>query len=126
MSVGGVAFAVLLILIVVSLYRGWSDVGRLYEQLPGRLWVSQTGTSDPFHSTSFLELRDARTVAGLRGVQTVVPVYARHIAFERHGRELDVFTMALALPAGVAGAATRYAVPAGGIDIDEVLAHEAG
>ncbi len=28
MSVGGVAFAVLLILIVVSLYRGWSDVGR--------------------------------------------------------------------------------------------------
>jgi hypothetical protein len=36
MSVGGVAFAVLLILIVVSLYRGWSSTGSIYVRLPGR------------------------------------------------------------------------------------------
>ena len=58
MSVAGVAFAVLLVLIVLSLYRGWSDVGRLYERLPGELWLSQSATSDPFHSTSFLPLTD--------------------------------------------------------------------
>lgn len=37
MSIAGVAFAVLLVLIVLSLYRGWSDVSRLYERLPGDL-----------------------------------------------------------------------------------------
>ena len=98
MSVSGVAFAVLLILIVVSLYRGWSDVGRLYERLPGDVWISQTGTSDPFHSTSFLPAGDAAEVARIPGVAAVIPVYARHIAF-RHGTgELDVFAMALDAP----------------------------
>lgn len=47
-SVGGVAFAVMLVLVVVSLYRGWGDVGRLYTELPGDVWVSQTGTTDPY------------------------------------------------------------------------------
>jgi len=97
MSIAGVAFAVLLILIVVSLYRGWSNVGRFYEQLPGDVWVAQPGTSDPFHSTSFLPLADAQRLATVKGVRTVIPVYARHIAFGERGHELDVFAMALAV-----------------------------
>jgi putative ABC transport system permease protein len=40
-SVAGVAFAVRLILIVVALYRGWSSVGGIIEELPGDLWVVQ-------------------------------------------------------------------------------------
>jgi len=123
MSIAGVAFAVVLILIVVSLYRGWSDVGRLYEQLPGDLWVSQTATSDPFHSTSFLPLADYRVAAGVPGVRRVLPVYARHIAFTHGGGELDVFAMALAFPRGVTG---TYAPKPGQIDIDRVLANQAG
>lgn len=120
MSVAGVAFAVLLVLIVVSLYRGWSDVGRLYERLPGEIWLSQPATSDPFHSTSFLPRADAIAAARVPGVRAVVPVYARHIAFERDGKDLDVFAMALELQRGA------YALPRGEVDIDRVLARQAG
>jgi len=126
MSVLGVAFAVVLVLIVVSLYRGWSDVGRFYENLPGQVWISQTGTSDPFHSTSFLPLGDARRAAAVAGVRAVIPVYARHIAFGRQGHELDVFAMALAVPASLGPRARSYTPPRGSIDIDRVLADQAG
>ena len=126
MSVAGVGFAVLLILIVVSLYRGWSGVGKFYEQLPGDVWVAQTGTSDPFHSTSFLPLADRRVLARAGGVSVVVPVYARHISFTRGGRELDVFALALDLPAGMRASAGESAIAPGRIDIDRVLADQAG
>ena len=120
MSVVGVAFAVLLVLIVVSLYRGWSDVGRLYERLPGDVWLSQPATSDPFHSTSFLPLGDRARASRVPGVRAVIPVYTRHIAFEHRGRSLEVFVMALDVQSGI------YALRPSQIDIDRVLAHEAG
>ena len=126
MSVLGVAFAVVLILIVVSLYRGWSDVGRFYENLPGQVWISQTGTSDPFHSSSFLPLSDARRAAAATGVRAVIPVYARHIAFGPQGKELDVFAMALAVPTSLGPRARAYTPTPGSIDIDRVLADQAG
>lgn len=120
MSVAGVAFAVLLVLVVVSLYRGWSNVGRLYEQLPGQVWLAQSATSDPFHSTSFLPGSVGTRAARVEGVRAVVPVYARHIAFTHHGTTLDVFALALGLTQG------RYALAPGTIDIDRVLASQAG
>jgi putative ABC transport system permease protein len=120
MSIVGVAFAVLLVLIVVSLYRGWSNVGRFYEQLPGEVWLSQPATSDPFHSTSFLPLSDRARASRVPGVRAVIPVYARHIAFEYRGKTLDVFAMALDFRTG------KYAPARGRIDIDRVLASQAG
>jgi putative ABC transport system permease protein len=128
MSVGGVAAAVLMILIVVALYRGWSDVGRVYTQLPGDLWISQTGTSDPYHSTSFLPADRARALARIDGVEAVLPVYARHIAFRHGGHEQDVFAMALAASPGmrVPAQAREYFPPPGRIDIDRVLAEQDG
>jgi putative ABC transport system permease protein len=125
MSIAGVAFAVLLILIVVSLYRGWSNVGRFYEQLPGDVWVAQPGTSDPFHSTSFLPLADAQRLAKVQGVRTVIPVYTRHIAFGEPGHELDVFAMAFAVPQTLGARTRAYEPHVGTIDIDRVLASHA-
>jgi putative ABC transport system permease protein len=126
MSIAGVAFAVVLILIVVSLYRGWSNVGRFYEQLPGDVWVAQLGTSDPFHSTSFVSLADARRAAAVEGVRAVIPVYARHIAFHRGGGELDVFAMAMDVSSAPSVRASAYVPDPGTIDIDRVLAAQAG
>lgn len=116
MSVAGVAFAVVLVLIVLSLYRGWSGVGAVYSDLPGRLWVSQPGTSDPYHSTSFLPAADGPALARIPGVRAALPVYTRHIAFGRKGHEIDVFAMALETRAAA------FAPPAGTIDVDRVLA----
>jgi putative ABC transport system permease protein len=129
MSVGGVAFAVLMILIVVALYRGWSSAGSFYTKLPGDLWISQTGTSDPYHSTSFLPAERAAALARIDGVEAVLPVYARHIAFRHHGHELDVFAMALGASATLplsAEVRERYFPPPGRIAIDRVLADQAG
>jgi putative ABC transport system permease protein len=120
MSVAGVAFAVLLVLVVLSLYRGWSDVGRFYEKLPGDLWLSQPATSDPYHSSSFVPIARGRRAAQVEGVDSVVPVYARHIAFEHGGTTFDIFTMAIGTPSGA------YALKPGQIDIDRVLAGDAG
>lgn len=126
MSVAGVAFAVLLVLIVLSLYRGWSGVGSLYQEMPGQIWVSQPGTSDPFHSTSFLPLADVRALDAVPGVRAAIPVYTRHIAFGERGHELDVFAMALAVPASLGSTASADVPPPGSIDVDRVLAGNAG
>src|SRR3990170_4404325 len=80
-SVAGVAFAVLLILIVLALYRGWSQTGGTFEQLPGQLWVVQRGTSDPFHSVSLVERSKLEAMASVPGVAAVVPVLSRQMAF---------------------------------------------
>jgi putative ABC transport system permease protein len=50
----------------------------------------------------------------------VVPVYARHIAFDHGGTTFDIFTMAIGGPSG------PYVLTQGQIDIDRVLARDAG
>jgi putative ABC transport system permease protein len=130
MSVGGVAFAVLLILIVVSLYRGWSRTGSIYRELPGEVWVSQAGTSDPYHSTSLLPEGRAALLARVPGVAAVVPVYSRHLAFPtgRGNTTVDAYVMAFAIPAGAkVPAALRPYLPAPGhAVIGRGLARDAG
>jgi len=129
MSVGGVAFAVLLILIVVSLYRGWSRTGSVYEKLPGDVWISQSGTIDPYHSTSLLPASGAGRLRAVPGVAAVLPVYARHLAFPaRGGGRLDTYGMAITAPAAVVarGRAWPYFPRPGHVVIDRVLAGEAG
>ena len=129
MSVCGVAFAVLLILIVVSLYRGWSTTGSVYLDLPGNLWVAQAGTIDPFHSTSMLPAGKASQLHGIPGVVAAFPVYARHIAFPtRGGGRIDAYAMAIQVPAGapVPPLARRFLPAPGHVAVDEVFAGQAG
>jgi len=128
MSVGGVAFAVLLILLVVSLYRGWSEAGGLFEELPADIWLAQAGTDDPLRTTSFLPADRLEELTALPGVRTVVPVYARRIAVRPRGSKLNVYFMALAAPSGVAStpAARRFLPRPGSIVVDSVFAREAG
>ena len=128
MSVAGVAFAVLLILIVVSLYRGWSEASWLFSELPGELWVSQEGTSDPFRSTSFLPAEARSTLEQIPGVALVMPVYARRVAVGHGGARLNVFFMSLAAPAGTAlppNVRERFFPAPGHVSIDSTFAKEA-
>jgi putative ABC transport system permease protein len=126
-SVGGVAFAVLLILIVLSLYRGWSDVGKSIARLPGDLWVTQPGTSGLYNSSSVLPETTVAATSDLPDVQLVLPVYAREMALDEEN--VDVFFMALDAPAGVtlpADARERYFPEPGHTYIDNVFAQKAG
>lgn len=128
-SVGGVAFAVLLILIVVALYRGWSQTGEVFEKLPGEIWVTQIGTSDPFHSTSLLTSGDVGLAASVEGVEAAVPVLSRQMLIPIGDGEESVRFMALALPGGLQlspDVVAAYAPAPGDIVIEETLSRKTG
>lgn len=131
MSIGGVAFAVLLILLVTSLYRGWGGAGGLFERIPGDVWLAQAGTTDPLRTSSFLPADKMSAVASLPGVDAVVPVYARRIGLQRRNAELNVYFLALALAVPVPArngwpGAERFLPRRGTIVVDSVFADEAG
>src|SRR5690242_11111822 len=128
-SVAGVAFAVLLILIVLALYRGFSRSGETFERLPGQLWIVQTGTTDPFHSVSLVhrsELSDARTIDG---VAAVVPVLSRTMEFSVNGRAESARIIALDVDPQMElpeDTTARYLPATGRFVIDETLSKKAG
>ena len=128
-SVAGVAFAVLLILIVLALYRGISRTGQTFRELPGQLWVVQPGTTDPFHSVSLIEQARLASVTTTPGISAVVPVLLRQMAFEAGGSEVSARLMALDVPSTVAlppAIRERYVPPPGAIIIDRTLSRKTG
>ena len=128
-SVAGVAFAVLLILIVLALYRGFSRTGQTFKLLPGDLWVTQQGTTDPFHSLSLLEAARIDAVRDVPGVAAAVPVLSRQMEFHV-GEELSSARfLALDLPVGSAAPDNirrDYLPPPGKVVIDRTLSRKTG
>ena len=128
-SVAGVAFAVMLILIVLALYRGWSQTGGTFKQLPGQLWVVQQGTTDPFHSSSLVEVSELQRVSALEGVTAVVPVLSRQMNFSAGDSEEEARLMALDFPPGLpvpSDVRQRFLPENGTIIIESTLSRKAG
>lgn len=127
MSIGGVAFAVLLVLLVASLYRGWSQAGGLFEEIPGDVWLAQAGSDDPMRTASFLPADELGTLAALPGVRSVVPVYARRIGLRPRGTEHSVYFLAVdTVRTGTSSAVARFVPPPGTVVVDSVFASSAG
>ena len=128
-SVAGVAFAVLLILIVLALYRGFSHAGETFQALPGDLWIVQEGTTDPFHSSSLIQQRDLEGLDRVEGVAAVVPVLSRQMGLEADGNEVSARLLALDVPEGVSvsdAVRARYLPPEGTLVLDETLIRKTG
>jgi putative ABC transport system permease protein len=128
-SVGGVALAVLLILTVLALYRGWSRAGEVFEQLPGQIWVVQRGTSDPFHSVSLIDNEQLSNATDVQGVLATVPVLSRQMNFQAGGSEQDVRLMALdatALGPTSPDLEERFLAAEGSIIIESTLSRKTG
>lgn len=129
LSVLGVAFAVLLILLVLSLYRGWSGASQVFGRLPGDVWVAQAGTRDPMRSASLLPSGAAGRLEAIPGVRLAIPVHARRVGFDHEDTFLDLLFLSLDVPAGAslpAAARASFVPPPGGVIVDEVTAGEAG
>lgn len=127
MAVAGVAFAVLLVLLVVALYRGWSGIGGLFGGYPGEVWVAQKGTSDPLHSASSLPEDRSGKLSRIPGVRAAMPVYVRQMAVRDGGREaVRPFFMAIDAPAALtlpAATRARLLPPPGRVSIDRTFAN---
>jgi putative ABC transport system permease protein len=98
LSVLGVAMAVMLVLVVLALYRGFSRTGETFEEMPGELWVAQAGTTDPFQSISLLEASQLQEAGQIDGVAAVIPVLIRQMTFEVEGRDAGARLVALGVP----------------------------
>lgn len=62
-SVGGVAFTVMLIVLLRGLFVAYENkVGDYFERIPADLWVVQDGTADFFHSYSIVPDRQRESV----------------------------------------------------------------
>lgn len=128
-SVAGVAVAIVLILIVLALYRGFSRSGETLELLPGSVWVVQQGTVDPFHSVSVIQAERLREIEKLPGVLGVTPVLARRMSFEAPNGEESVYLIALDVPETAAldpSVRARYFPPPGQLNIDDILSRKTG
>lgn len=81
-SVGGVAFAVMLVLLLRGLFVAYQTrVSDFYERIDADLWVVQSGTADFFHSFSLVDHELADVVADVDGVESVRPYLSREVAF---------------------------------------------
>ncbi len=77
-SAGGVAFAVLLIVLMLALYQGIFDrAGRLATAAPSELWVTQAGAPDPSHGASILPESVLGSLREVPGVAAAQPLLAR-------------------------------------------------
>lgn len=127
-SVGGVAFSVVLIMVLVGLYRGWNDkMGQYIRSVPTDLWVMQDGTEDMFHTPSVLPLDYESQIADLEEVQSVKPFSGRRVAFHTaNQQDVGLYIVGydgqrqIGIPAGIA---SGKAVPGRGeIIIDRITA----
>lgn len=127
-ALGGVTLAVVLILVVQSVYQG---VRREYvsfiDSLPGDVWVAQRGVRTLAFSNSFLTESTANDVATIPGVTAVHRLYGRLATYEGDGgEEVRTYTWALA-PGGTLTPEEKRVIPEPGtIFIDRFLANEVG
>lgn len=89
-SVSGVTFAVFLILILLALYRGWSETLSEYiHNVDAEVWVMQKGSIDMSHSISLLPNQIFDQLKHIEGVQAVHYLVGNRIAFTMHDEEIS-------------------------------------
>lgn len=126
-SIGGVAFSVLLILILQGLYQGFSyRMGEYIRSQPADFWVSDDKARDMFHSISILPLEDKAKIEAVAGVSRVSPFSARQIVVNIRGKREATYLVAYDPETGIGGpnkvVAGKQYPDQGEIIIDRVFA----
>jgi len=88
-SIGGVAFAVVLIVLLRGLYLAYeTKVNDYYDSMHVDAWVLQQGSADLAFSYSRLPLDLADRLESIYGVKEVVPYSARQLGFKIDGKDV--------------------------------------
>lgn len=103
-SVGGVAFSVMLILIILSLYQGWRVKSSEYIQnVDTDLWVSQTGSTDLLNSASILAPSIGEEIKNISGVKEVNRFIGRPVSYSLKGKDVNSFIVGYDTDKGIGG-----------------------
>jgi putative ABC transport system permease protein len=131
-SVGGVAFAVLLILLLQGLYTGVNEEAARYLRSVGAdVWVGQAGTRGGFgHSVSVLPRGLEGRLTTIEGVADVAPLLGRPVVLTGGGHDADVLLMGYDPASGVGGPPRlvdgAQSPERGQVILDRVFASEEG
>ncbi len=88
-SVGGVAFAVALIILIRGLYLAYeTKVSDYFTAMDVNAWVIQDGTADMLFSYSLLPRAMGDRLEEVYGVKQVIPYAARQMGFKVDGRDV--------------------------------------
>jgi putative ABC transport system permease protein len=94
-AIGGVAFAVFLIVTIQGLYYGFrSGAGDFARQFPASLWVVQPGIGDLARSSSEIPSSLQPEIAGITGVAAAIPAEGRLQRISIDGHEDLSFVIA--------------------------------
>lgn len=95
-SVGGVSFAVLLIIIINALYQGFNtQMGAYPKSIPADLWVEQAGVGDMYHTLSFLPNNLSGRLENIQGVNKATPYLGRQVMLTLDGKEQSFFLVGI-------------------------------
>ncbi len=91
-SILGVAFSAMLILIMLALYQGWNKkVGEYIENVDTDFWVVKKGSTDMFHSISLLPNSLKPEIESIPGVELIYPFVGYRTIVNFNGQELLTF-----------------------------------
>lgn len=126
-SMGGVAFSVLLILIVLGLYLGWNEMAGAYiNSIDVDLWISQKASTDMFHGVSLIPAEMEERLKALPEVNSVNRLLGRQVAIEINGGKVATYLAGYDTDSGMGGPIRIYRGASqpgrGEIIIDRVLA----
>jgi len=95
-AVGGVALAIVLMLVVISLYEGVRrETSAFIQSMPGDIWITQEGTTDLVFSNSHLPESAAVEAAEVEGAIGVDRLYGRMMSFTVQGKHVRSYVLAI-------------------------------
>ncbi len=103
-SVGGVAFSVMLILIILSLYRGWQIKSVEYIKSIGNdIWVTQPGSADMSSSSSLIPITTASQIEKIAGVKEVDRFIGRPLQIQIKDKTVNMYLVGYDTSSNIAG-----------------------
>lgn len=127
-SVSGVTFAVFLILILLALYRGWSETLSEYiHNVEAEVWVMQQGSIDMSHSISLLPNQTGDQLKQIDGVAAVHYLVGNRIVIKLHDEEVSTRVIGFDTTDQIGKPVTiieGQAIPAAGEIIIDQIVHQ--
>lgn len=126
-SIAGVAFSVLLILVLLGLFRGWKEkIVSYVGSVPADIWVLQEGAEDFFDTISILPESMVEEIRRVENVKSADPLVGRLVAFEHRDERVNLFILGYDTSSRVGGPSRVIRgspIPASGeVVIDRVFA----